>query len=74
MLFKILDRKPGGVLPLELCKEEVKDDYLRERGSELVDRYIDGTLRGRFKVEEFPQNLGQESNARPNTDPTRSQS
>lgn len=59
MLFKVLDRKPGDVLALKDCRDEVKQDYLKEHGEELVDDYLNAGGRQGLRIKTFPKNTGQ---------------
>ena len=56
MIFKVLERKPGPVVLLQDCRESVKQDFLKEHGAELVDKYLDTEGRKGIKVQEFPEN------------------
>lgn len=56
MLFQVLERRPGAVLPLDQCREEVRQDFLRTRGEELVNRYLDGEGRKGVSIQVFPKN------------------
>lgn len=42
MIFKVLERRPGPVMPLNECRESVRADYLQAKGKDLVDRELDG--------------------------------
>ncbi len=57
MLFKVLERRPGDVLPLKECLEDVKKDYLRTQGEAVVSRYLDGEGRTGIGIKTFPENL-----------------
>ena len=41
MIFNVLERRPGPVLPLEGCRDEVRADYLKVNGEALVARELD---------------------------------
>lgn len=56
MLFRLLGRKPGEVLPFQECREAVQSDYLKERGAALVDTYLDSDARKEIKVQEHAKN------------------
>ena len=56
MLFRVLERKPGEVLPLQDCRDAVQADFLKERGAALVDKYLDIEGRKGIKVREYPEN------------------
>lgn len=58
MLFRVLERRPGGVLPLEQCKDEVKEDYLRTHGEELVGQYLESEGRKDIPIQIFLGNAG----------------
>lgn len=45
MIFNVLERRPGPVFPLAECRAEVRADYLKAHGAELVDRALDGPAR-----------------------------
>lgn len=57
MLFKILDRKPGPVRPLDQCREEVRVDYLASHDEELLRTYLDGPGRAGLAIEVHPENI-----------------
>ncbi len=58
MLFKVLERQPGPVQPFSECQQQVQSDYLKERGVEIVNRYLDGEGRSGIRIQLFPENLG----------------
>lgn len=41
MLFSVLERKPGPLMPLAECREAVRVDYLKVCGKALVDQELD---------------------------------
>ncbi len=41
MLFKVLERRPGPLMPYETCLDAVRVDYLREQGPTLVEQDLD---------------------------------
>jgi len=45
MIFNVLERRPGPVLPLADCRDAVRADYLKDHGAGLVDRTLDGPAR-----------------------------
>lgn len=47
MIFNVLERRPGPVMPLAECLEAVRADYLKVHGAEMVDRFLDSSARGR---------------------------
>lgn len=57
MLFKILGRKPGEVMPLEQCHEQVRMAYLETEGEQLLQTYLDGDGRKGLKIRFYPENL-----------------
>lgn len=57
MLFKVLDRRPGPVMPLDQCKDTVRVDYLATHGEEILEKYLDGEGRQGIPVQLFPENL-----------------
>ncbi len=57
MLFKLLERRPGDVMPLKDCLEAVQQDYLKEHGAALMDKYLDTEGRSVLSVKTFPENL-----------------
>lgn len=57
MLFKILDRKPGEVTPLEQCREAVRKAYLETSGEKLLNVYLDGEGQKGMKIKLHPENL-----------------
>ena len=58
MLFRVLERKLGEVMPLQDCREAVQQDYLKERGAAVVDKYLDTEGRTGIQVQEYPENTG----------------
>ena len=56
MLFKVLDRRPGAVLPLDTCREGVRQDFLKQHALELVDKYLDSEARQGLRVKQYPEN------------------
>lgn len=56
MLFKVLERRPGPVLPLDACREEVRQDYVKEHALELLNKHLDNEGRNGLRVQEFPAN------------------
>ncbi len=58
MLFRLLGRKPGEVMPLQDCRDAVQQDFLKERGAALVDKYLDTEGRKGINVLEYPENAG----------------
>jgi hypothetical protein len=54
MLFRILERKPGDVQPLEQCRDQVRVDYLASQGPGLIDAHLEGEGRKDLKIERFP--------------------
>ncbi|HJU84191.1 MAG TPA: peptidyl-prolyl cis-trans isomerase [Holophagaceae bacterium] len=58
MLFKVLERRAGGTQTLDECRDEVREDYLRTHGEELVDQYLDGEGRKGLKIKVYPENAG----------------
>ncbi len=57
MLFKILDRKVGEIMPLEQCREEVRMAYLGASQETLLQTYLDGEGRKDLKIKVYPENL-----------------
>lgn len=57
MLFKILDRKPGEVIPLDQCREQVRMAYLETEQEKLLQAYLDGEGRQGLKIRFFPENM-----------------
>ncbi len=57
MLFKVLDRRPGNVLPFQDCRETVQKDYLKTQGEAVLAKYLDGEGRAGMIVKAFPENL-----------------
>lgn len=57
MVFKVLDRRSGEAMPLDQCRDAVKEDYLKTRGSELVEQYLDGEGRKGLRIQVFPENI-----------------
>ncbi|WP_257308248.1 peptidylprolyl isomerase [Geothrix fuzhouensis] len=41
MIFNVLERRPGPVLPLAECRDAVRTDYLKARGQVLVDQSLE---------------------------------
>lgn len=54
-IFKVIERKPGPVRPFADCRDLVREDYLRDKGAEIVAQYLDGEGRKGMKVETFPK-------------------
>jgi hypothetical protein len=52
-IFKVIERKPGPVRPFADCRDLVREDVLKERGSEIVGVFLDGDGRKGMKVETF---------------------
>lgn len=42
MIFNVLERRPGPVLPLAECLDAVRADYLKAHGQAMVDRSLEG--------------------------------
>lgn len=57
MLFKLLDRRPGPVQPLDQCKDTVRTDYLAARGEEILEKYLDGEGRKGIQIKVSPENV-----------------
>lgn len=57
MLFRILERKSGEVMPLDQCREEVRFEYLNENGEKLMEAYLDGEGRKGLRIQIHPENL-----------------
>lgn len=57
MLFRILERRPGDVLPLDQCRDQVRVDYLDAKGPELVDAFLDGEASRGLKVVRHPERI-----------------
>lgn len=57
MLFKVLERRPGKVMPFEECREAVQKDYLKTQGEAVLAKYLDGEGRAGMTVKTFPENL-----------------
>ncbi len=57
MLFRILERRAGDVLPLDQCRDQVRLDYLEAKGSDLVDAFLDGEASRGLKVQRFPERI-----------------
>lgn len=57
MLFKILDRKPGEILPLDQCRDQVRMAYLDASGEQLLKAYLDGAGRAGLKIKRYEENL-----------------
>ena len=55
LVMEVLERRPGSLLPFPECLAAVKQDYLKERGSEMVDRYLDTEGRKGLDIQKFPQ-------------------
>ncbi|HJW33332.1 MAG TPA: peptidyl-prolyl cis-trans isomerase [Holophagaceae bacterium] len=53
MLFRILERKPGEVQPLDQCKDQVRVDYLETQGPGLIETYLEGEGRKDLRIERF---------------------
>ncbi|HJW08442.1 MAG TPA: peptidyl-prolyl cis-trans isomerase [Holophagaceae bacterium] len=58
MIFKVLERRTGGTQTLDQCRDEVREDYLRTHGAELVDQYLDGEGRKGLEIKVYPENAG----------------
>jgi parvulin-like peptidyl-prolyl isomerase len=56
MLFRVLERKPGELMPFKDCREQVLSDYLKEQGAKLVDKYLDADGRSGIRVQAYPKN------------------
>lgn len=56
MIFKVLDRKPGATMPFDECRNAVRNDFINDQGAKLVEKHIDATLRGKYPIQEFPEN------------------
>ncbi|GLH67808.1 peptidyl-prolyl cis-trans isomerase [Geothrix edaphica] len=57
MLFKVLERRPGEVLPFKDCLEQVQKDFVKVEGAAVVKRYLDGEGKAGLSVKTFPENL-----------------
>jgi len=57
ILFRILDRKAGIRMPLAECRDAVQADFLKERGREKVEAYLNGPGRQGIRIELRPENL-----------------
>ena len=56
MIFKVLERRPGSVMSLDQCREEVREDYVRTHGETLVEKYLDGEGRTGIHIKAFAEN------------------
>ena len=57
MLFRILERKPGDILPLDQCREAVRMEYLGTQGEKLIQAYLEGEGRKDLKIKLHPEKL-----------------
>jgi parvulin-like peptidyl-prolyl isomerase len=57
MLFKVLERRPGDMLPIDQCRDQVREDYLKQKGRERVETFLDGEGRKDLKIQIFKENL-----------------
>jgi hypothetical protein len=57
MLFRILERRAGDVLPLDQCRDQVRLDYLEAKGPDLVDAFLDGEASRGLKVQRHPERI-----------------
>lgn len=55
--FYLEDRETPPPLPFEECKKEVRKEYLKAKGNELLDKFIEEEGKKKIKVLTFPQNF-----------------